>query len=140
MADGGINMIRLLFCVALLMATTTSAQVVKPPSGRKIMIFGGEDHRVYLGCLSCSGFVADSVLNRYGDHGSKYATNSIFNIYGGYGGKYADGSPCNRYTDHAPVVVDDVGDYYGKLTINNNSEQTRSEALKSWIAGVCQAN
>src|SRR5438874_2063451 len=39
-------------------------------SPQKFMIFGGQDHRTYLGCLNCSEYATDSVLNRYGTFGS----------------------------------------------------------------------
>jgi hypothetical protein len=27
----------------------------------KLMIFGGQDHKTYLGCLNCNGYATDSV-------------------------------------------------------------------------------
>ena len=48
----------------------------------KLMVFGGADHRTYLGCLNCSQFAVDSVLNEYGQHGSRYSSESIWNHYG----------------------------------------------------------
>src|SRR5689334_20529811 len=47
----------------------------------KLMIFGGAGHRVYLGCLNCSEYAADSVRNTYGTHGSAYSAESIFNHF-----------------------------------------------------------
>jgi hypothetical protein len=124
--------------VGLAITSAAYAQVVT--AGRhKIMLFGGEDHKVYLGCLSCSKYANDSVLNRYGPHGSKYATDSIFNRYGEYGSPYSSTSPCNPYASSPPVIVDEDGDYYGELTINTTrSKRAQSEPLNSWIAGVCQ--
>ena len=52
------------------------------PSAVKLMLFGGANHTVYLGCLSCSEYASDSVRNQYGTHGSAYASESIFNHYG----------------------------------------------------------
>jgi hypothetical protein len=103
------------------------------------MIFGGDDHKVYLGCLSCSEFATDSVRNSFGPSGSAFVSASIFNVYGEYGGAYSDNSPCNRYATHPPVIVDESGGYYGELTINEyESERTHSEIVNTWIAGVCQ--
>lgn len=39
----------------------------------KLMIFGGEDHKVYLRCLNCSSIAPDSVHNSIGPHGSNIA-------------------------------------------------------------------
>jgi hypothetical protein len=62
----------------------------------------------------------------------------IFNTYGQYGGEYSDKSPCNEYATHPPVIVDERGDYYGVLTINEyNPKRTRSQMLQGWIARVC---
>src|SRR5215475_10262861 len=84
---GGIMMKRALL-LFLLCAMGATAQVVTN-GGHKIMLFGGEDHKVYLGCLSCNEYASDSVLNRYGDHGSRYSDTSIFNKYGDYGSRYS---------------------------------------------------
>lgn len=106
-------------------------------SGKK-MIFGGESHRTYLGCLTCSKYEADSILNSYGEHGSKYATESIFNVYGDFGSKYSNFSPCNPYATDPPVIVDDQGNFLGRLTVNRyHAQATRVGDLAVWIAGVC---
>src|SRR5579864_6235964 len=36
----------------------------------KLMIFGGMDHKTYLGCLSCNEYASDSLFNSYGNNGS----------------------------------------------------------------------
>ena len=120
----------------LIFAPIVLAQVVTA-GGHKIMLFGGQDHKTYLGCLSCSKFAADSVLNKYGTHGSPYQSESIFNKYGDYGSKYSDSSACNPYASDPPVIVDEAGNYYGRLTVNKYDNSTKSESLRAWIAGVC---
>src|ERR1700686_673004 len=47
----------------------------------KLMIFGGIDHKSYLGCLSCNEYASDSVFNSYGSNGSAYSGQSIWNHY-----------------------------------------------------------
>lgn len=94
-----------------------SATMAGDPS--KIMVFGGDNHKVYLGCLSCDKYDSDSVWNAYGDHGSPYSSNSMWNKYGDYGGKYSSYSPCNVYTSDSPVVVDGGGGFYGHLSISS---------------------
>ena len=56
---------------------------------KKIMIFGGDGPKTYLGSLSCSKYEYDSVFNKYGPHRSKYSMNSILNHYSEYGSKYS---------------------------------------------------
>jgi hypothetical protein len=51
----------------------------------KLMIFGGENHKTYLGCLTCSEYETDSVRNNFGDNGSPYSSSSIWNHYSEYG-------------------------------------------------------
>src|SRR5260370_38838797 len=53
-----------------------------PLTPTKLMIFGGRDHKVYLGCLNCSEYASDSVRYKYGDHGSPYSSTSILTATG----------------------------------------------------------
>jgi hypothetical protein len=105
--------------------------------GHKVMIFGGEDHKIYLGCLSCNEYASDSVLNEYGSHGSPYESESIFNRYGEYGSRYQSYSACNPFASDPPVIVDEDGNYYGRLTINKFKGPIRSQTVRAWLAGVC---
>lgn len=103
------------------------------------MIFGGSGHKTYLGCLSCSEYATDSVFNEYGQHGSEYSTESIHNEYGQYGSRYSAYSPCNPYASDPPVVVDQNGNYYGRLTVNRyHAEGTFGDAdVLAWLELVC---
>lgn len=71
-------------------------------SGEKIMVFGGENHDTYLGCLNCSELSSTSINNEMGEFGSPYSNTSAY----------------NPYATDPPVVVDESGDYYGELTTN----------------------
>jgi hypothetical protein len=103
------------------------------------MLFGGRDHKTYLGCLNCSKFDTDSIFNEFGPHGSAFETDSIFNRFGDFGSSFSDYSPCNRFASDPPVIGDPQGNFYGRLTINAlQPEKTRSEYWSAWIAGVCQ--
>ena len=57
-------MTRILFLSAALSlglcAASSSAAI------SKLMIFGGNDHQTYLGCLNCSPASPDSIFNRSG--------------------------------------------------------------------------
>ena len=104
-----------------------------------LMLFGGENRDVYLGCLTCSEYASDSVLNEYGSYGSPYAMNSIHNSYGSYGSAYSDLSPCNSYAQNPPIIVDKEGGFYGRLTLNQYHSQANNNAdLNQWLEyAVC---
>jgi len=106
----------------------------------KLMIFGGEDHKTYLGCLNCSEYATDSVFNSYGTHGSPYSSESIWNHYGKYGSPYSTFSACNPYASDPPVIVDQNGTYYGRLTVNEYQSQRASGASYfNWLKNkVCE--
>jgi hypothetical protein len=115
-----------------------SAAAPAAGSSAKLMLFAGPGHRTYLGCLNCSEFATDSVLNKFGSHGSPYSTESIFNRFSQFGGQFGAYSPCNPYASDPPVIVDSQGNFYGRLTINTmHSQRTNSSQLHAWIAGVC---
>jgi hypothetical protein len=128
---------RLAAAAALLSATVAASNPLELPPG-KIMLFGGADHRTYLGCLSCSQYDAESVFNSYGTHGSKYSTESILNAYSEFGSKYSTESACNPYATDPPVIVDSAGQYYGRLTLNAYRPDGPNPRLRAWLAGVCQ--
>jgi hypothetical protein len=117
---------------------SSPSHLAAAPASNKLMLFGGQNHKVYLGCLNCSKYELDSVTNTFGQFGSKYAAESIFNKYSEYGGRYSMYSPCNPYAIDPPVIVDGSGLYYGRLTVTStNPERTSDPHLRVWIAAVC---
>jgi hypothetical protein len=121
-------------------AAGAQAAGVTLPGGEKMMVFGGRGHKVYLGCLTCSKYDTESVLNAYGDFGSAYSTSSVHNKYGDYGSKYGDSSACNPYASDPPVIVDDKGRYYGRLTVSTaRTDGPPTPELRGWIRGLCGA-
>lgn len=106
----------------------------------KLMIFGGEDHKTYLGCLNCNEYASDSVFNSYGSHGSAYSTESIWNHYSDFGSPYSIHSACNPYASDPPVIVDQNGTYYGRLTVNEYHPQRAAGAnYYAWLTEtVCK--
>ena len=81
-------------------------------------IYGGKDHDVYLGCLTCSEYSSESIWNEYSQYGNEYNSNSIWNEYGTYGNEYSSYSPWNEYASNPPVIVDKKGNFYGYFTVN----------------------
>jgi len=104
---------------------------------RKIMIFGGQSHATYLGCLTCSEYDSESVFNAYGSYGSKYSTTSIFNKYGSFGSRYSGESACSPYATDRPVFVDSNGGDYWRVTVRNYGDGPPTAELRAWISGVC---
>jgi hypothetical protein len=96
-------------------AAGAAASQVQPT---KLMVFGGTDHKTYLGCLNCNEYASDSLFNSYGSHGSPYQSDSIWNHYSEFGSPYSTYSACNPYATDPPVIVDQNGTYYGRLTLN----------------------
>ena len=86
----------------------------------ELLIFGGYNHDVFLGCLTCSEYNSDSICNNYGTYGNKYSDKGMFNEFAVFGNEYSSMSPWNRYSvsDEVPVLVDRDGDFYGYFTIN----------------------
>ena|SRR5438034_7943010 len=109
------------------------------PSTTKLMVFGGQGHQTYLGCLSCSKYDAESVFNEYGAHGSQYGAESIMNPYSEFGSPYSATSACNPYASDPPVIVDGNGVYYGRLTVNTyRSDGPPNQELRAWLAAACE--
>jgi hypothetical protein len=95
---------------------------------QSLSIYGGQNHEVYLGCLNCSSYDQSSIWNEYGTYGSSYNSISIWNSYGTYGSAYNVNSPWNPYGSNPPVVVDQSGNFYGYLTVNEmKSKRFQSE-------------
>lgn len=87
-----------------------------------LMIFGGEGHRVYLGCISCDSTSQLSVFNREGEYGSCRPTRDSLFCRGPlaqYGAASTLGqlSACSDYSKDPPVIVDNRGGYYGRFSV-----------------------
>lgn len=116
------NIKRSLICALLCLAFTNI-------QSQNILIFGGKDHDVFLGCLNCDKYDNNSIWNKYGDYGSKYNEKSIWNKYGTYSGKYNDTSPFNKYASYPPVLVDAEGNFYGYFTANSYKDKASKYKL-----------
>ncbi len=83
-----------------------------------LMIFGGEDHDVYLGNLNTSKFDSNSIWNEFGNYGNRFSSDCIWNQFGTYGNEFSQYSPFNKFASDPPVLVDKDGHFYGYLTAN----------------------
>ncbi len=94
--------------------------------GQELHLYGGDNHDVYLGCLTCSDIDSDSIWNDIGTYGSNINSKSIWNNIGTYGSDMNDYSPWNSSGSNPPVVVDKQGNFYGYFTVNT-SKSKRAE-------------
>jgi hypothetical protein len=88
----------------------------------KLMIFGGQNHKTYLGCLSCTPEDPESIFNKNGRFGScRLLEDSIFcrGPLDEYGTKspIANLSACAPNASNPPVIVDQDGRYYGRFSV-----------------------
>jgi hypothetical protein len=108
--------------LALVIACSISDVAHADPA---LLLFGGQDHKTFLGCLNCGQYDRSSVWNGYGQYGSPYQSDSIWNAYGHFGSEYNSDSPWNSYSSTAPAIVDEQGNFYGYFSTNKyNSKRT----------------
>lgn len=91
-----------------------------------LLLYGGDNHDVFLGCLNCDKTNPLSVCGDYNDFGNRYGEKSIWNNYGSYGSRYDDTSPWNTYAGNPPVIVDKNGNFYGYFS-SNKYQHKRTE-------------
>lgn len=75
-------------------------------------------------------FSSDSIYNTFGDYGSKFSSTSIFNQFGDYGSDFSTLSPFNSFSVEGPWIVDEMGNKYGRLSINKFAYGVTQETLK----------
>jgi hypothetical protein len=105
-----------------------------------LLLFGGKDHDVFLGCANCSKNDASSICNTYGKFGSRYQSDSIWNQYGTYGSHYQSGSPWNKYAPPSVAIVDKDGNFYGYLTANKYAAKRTSISPLNRLAEAASAS
>ena len=101
------------FCLALI---TLAAH------GQDLLLFGGDGHEDFLGCLRCNEYSSDSVCNGFGRFGNEFGSNMWNEFSSPYGNEFSSSSPWNEYSTSTsvPVLVDRSGAFYGYFTINSS--------------------
>jgi hypothetical protein len=95
-----------------------------------LLLFGGDDHKTFLGCLNCSQFDSGSICNEFGTQGSDFSSESIWNDFGEFGSNFSTKSPWNEFSTSGPVIVDKDGNFYGRMTANQFvSDRTQIKAI-----------
>jgi hypothetical protein len=105
----------LIICLLVFVTLVPSAT---PQAPKALLLFGGQDHKDFLGCLNCVDSSPASVCNGFGKYGSTFNTDSIWNSFGRYGSSFSEYSPWNSFTDKAPIIVDRDGKSYGYFSVN----------------------
>lgn len=106
-----------------------------------LLLFGGANHKVFLGCLNCGRFDAGSVCNRFGDYGNRFNSDSIWNRFGDYGSRFSMFSPWNKYASDPPIVVDGDGNSYGYFTSNRyHANRTQIRGLLAFVDNPDEVN
>jgi len=124
------KVLRLLLAALIFSVFTSPLTAVGKPV---LMLFGGTNHTVFLGCLSCSQYDSKSIWNAYGQYGSIYSSSSIWNEYGTFGSQYSFTSPWNSYSTSPPIIVDSNGNFYGYFTTNKYQPQRTKITWVLWI-------
>lgn len=108
---------------------------------KRLMLFGGQGHKEFLGCLNCPSTDAKSVWNQHSTHGFEN-TYGTWSSYGNYANTYSGFSMCNEYASDPPVIVDMEGSFYGRMTVSEYKQgsvcaYTGDEKLCRAVKSVC---
>jgi hypothetical protein len=119
-----------LLCFAIIPAAVSRAGA---EGTKALLLFGGSDHKTFLGCLNCTDTSDISVCNDVGKYGSDVAENSIWNDVGKFGSDVSPLSPWNDVSTDAPIIVDRDGNSYGYFSTNTvHHDRTRIE----WLVAI----
>jgi hypothetical protein len=106
-----------------------------------LLLFGGANHKTFLGCLNCARFDSSSVCNRLGEFGSRFSDTSIWNRFSDYGNRFANTGAWNRLATDPPVIVDRDGSSYGYFTANRYyPSRTKIRAFLAFLDNVDDVN
>ncbi len=112
-----------ILCALVGVGGTPAARAQSP---KALLLFGGEDHKTFLGCLNCVDTSAVSVCNDVGTYGSDVSADSIWNDVGTFGSDVSPESPWDDVSQDAPIIVDKDGNSYGYFSANDvHHDRTR---------------
>lgn len=100
--------------VFLLMARLPVAGAQPAPP---LHVYGGPELKTFLGCLSCGSLHEDSVWNRGSEFGFENR-HGVWDPFHEFASPFSAYSMCNRFAAEPPVIVDDAGTAYGRLSVN----------------------
>ena len=95
------------------------------------VIIADNAEKTYLGKIG--GYLEpNSIFNRYGQHGSDYASKSIFTDYGIYGSDYSAYSPFSKYATSPPYIVKN-GKAIARLSTNKSLKILGNVVLDPYV-------
>jgi hypothetical protein len=113
-------------CFVLMSLMSLGLPQVSAQNAKALLLFGGDDHKTFLGCLNCVDTSSVSICNDVGEFGSDVASNSIWNDVGEFGSDVSAHSPWNDVSNDAPIIVDSDGNSYGYFSANSvHHDRTR---------------
>ncbi len=118
------NAVNILFITTIVLLLSMSKSF-----SQTLHIYGGQNNETYLGCINCNTLDANSIWNEYGTYGNSYNSQCIWNEYGTYGNEYGNYCPWNSYATDPPIIVDENGNFYGYLTVNDNKSNRANFVL-----------
>lgn len=125
--------------VAILVLAKSLNQYAAPADQVTLKVYGGDDSKVYLGCLSCDEHAEDSMINQTGQFGDRWSPLSLSNHASRYGDATSTTSACNPTALSPPVVEDSQGHILGRLTVNPYDKGAfRLGNAQTWLRyGIC---
>ena len=76
-------------------------------NAQEILIFGGDNNKEFLGCLTCNEMAGNSVWNEMSTYGWKNGYGK-WNPYGQFKNPYSSYSACNEYTSNGPEQLKSI--------------------------------
>ena len=102
------------------------------------MIFGGQDHDIYLGNISLQQGDRDSIYNLQGKYGDPNADLSISNKKSIYGSATSALSACNPQATNPPILVNKYNNVLGDFTLNAERETKLSDDVIGSLRKLCK--
>lgn len=87
-------------------------------NSKDLHLISDEREPEYLGCLTCSKTLPESICNKSGPYGSTIGVYSIWNSVGLYGSSVGLSSPWNTVSIEPPKIVNSKGIFTATFTIN----------------------
>jgi hypothetical protein len=120
-------------CFLCLLLMPAAAPQASAQGTKALLLYGGSDHKTFLGCLNCADTSQYSVCNDVGKYGSDVEENSIWNDVGTFGSDVSPLSPRDDVSNEAPIIVDPDGKSYGYFSTNTvHHDRTRIE----WLVAI----
>lgn len=106
---------------------------------RKVVLLGGPNYSIILGCLSCDERREESPFNQEGHFGIG-SPNTLWDPCGTYASEFSNFSACNPNAEFPPILIDRDGKEIGKLSINTKiSTNYHDSKLEKWLIDhICQ--